>query len=80
MSNENGKLLISFARSRDMKVKSNFFQRKEIYTWRSPDGRVVNRIDHVLMDSRNERCITNVRTYRGPDTNSDHYLVGIKMI
>lgn len=64
-----------------MVIKSTHFQRKEIYkgTWISPDGKTVNQIDHVLIGKVEERNITNIRSYRGPDTNSDHSLVRVKM-
>ena len=44
-------------------------------TWRSPDGRKVNQIDHVLMNGNVNRSILDTRVMRGPDVYSDHYLV-----
>lgn len=81
-SNKNGKLMIDFARTNNMKIKSTYFERKEIYkgTWRSPDGRTTNQIDHVLAEvEKGEKNITNIRSYRGPDADSDHIMVGIKL-
>jgi len=43
----------------------------------SPDGRHKNQIDHVLINNRFKNNITNVRTLRGADADSDHFLVGI---
>lgn len=81
-TNENGHFLIDFAKERDLIVKSTYFQRKEIYkgTWRSPDGKTVNQIDHVLIEKSDEVSIKNVRTYRGPDGDSDHFMVGVTLI
>lgn len=80
-SNENGKILIDFARRRNMKIKSTYFEHKDIYkgTWISPDQSYTNQIDHALIENKGERCITNVRSYRGPDADSDHFMVGVKV-
>ncbi|EDS40775.1 conserved hypothetical protein [Culex quinquefasciatus] len=77
----NGQRCINFAASRGMVVRSTFFPRKDIHkaTWVSPNGRTKNQIDHVLIDGRFFSYITNVRTYRGANIDSDHYLVGACM-
>lgn len=53
-TNENGQLLIDFAKEKGMIIKSTYFQRKEIYkgTWISPDGTYTNQIDHVLIEKK----------------------------
>ncbi|KAK9753778.1 hypothetical protein QE152_g1762 [Popillia japonica] len=73
--------LIDFAKEKGMVIKSTYFERKDIHkgTWRSPDGSYTNQIDHVLVEKYKEKFITNVRSYRGPDADTDHFLVGIKM-
>jgi len=43
----------------------------------SPDKRHKNQIDHVLINNRFKSSITNVRTLRGADADSDYLLVGI---
>ena len=43
--------------------------------WRSPDGRKVNQIDHVLMNGNMKRSILDTRVMRGANVYSDHYLV-----
>lgn len=43
--------------------------------WVSPDNRTVNQIYHVLPSSRHKSYLLNVRTYRGANVDSDHYLV-----
>ncbi|XP_045502209.1 craniofacial development protein 2-like [Colias croceus] len=80
-SNDNGLRLISFASAKAMVVKSTMFPHKDIYkgTWRSPDGYTINQIDHVAIDERHKRTIEDVRTFRGADCDSDHYLLGIKL-
>jgi len=57
------------------------FPHKNIYkgTWMSPDGRYVNQIDHILVSAIFKNCIQDIRTMRGTDGDSDHYLVKGKM-
>jgi hypothetical protein len=45
------------------------------YTWTSPDGKTRNQIDRILIDSRRHTSILDVRSFRGDDCDSDHYLV-----
>ncbi|XP_072937456.1 uncharacterized protein [Epargyreus clarus] len=80
-STDNGVRLISFGTSKSLVIKSTMFPHKEIHkgTWISPDGRTINQIDHVLVDARHKSVIEDVRTYRGADCDSDHYLLGIKI-
>ncbi|CAG9104406.1 unnamed protein product [Plutella xylostella] len=81
VSNDNGLRLISFASSKSMVIKSTIFPHKAIHlgTWKSHDGRTVNQIDHVLIDERHKSMVQDVRSYRGADCDSDHYLVGVKV-
>ncbi|XP_025421560.1 uncharacterized protein LOC112691510 [Sipha flava] len=80
-TNDNGLRLIDFACGNGLVVKSTMFPHKNIYkgTWMSPDGRYVNQIDHVLVSVRFKNCIQDIRTMRGADGDSDHYLVKGKM-
>lgn len=81
ITNDNGSRLLNFAISHDLKVASTSFPRKDIHksTWNSPSGDTHNQIDHVLIDFRHKSSITNVRSLRGPEIGSDHYLVLIKV-
>lgn len=78
--NENGLRLVDLAMSKDLAISSTFFPRKDIHkaTWKSPDGITSNQIDHVLINRRHGSDIMDVRTCRGADVESDHYMVLIK--
>ena len=45
------------------------------YTWTSPGGITHNQVDHVLVDKRRQSIIIDVRSLRGADCHTDHYLV-----
>lgn len=78
-TNDNGLRVLELAASKNMVVASTRFPRKDIYkaTWVSPDGVTRNQIDHVLIDRRHYSNLMTVRTYRGANIDSDHYLVGM---
>jgi hypothetical protein len=64
-----------------MQTASTKFEHKDIYkvTWISPDGCTLNQIDHFVIDTRHISNVMDIRTYRGANIDSDHYLVGAKM-
>ena len=53
------------------------FQHQNIhkYTSPSPDGKTHNKIDHILIDRRWHSSKLDVRSFRGPECDTDHFLV-----
>jgi hypothetical protein len=80
-SNDNGVIIVNFATSKNLVVKSTMFQHRNIhkYTWTSPDGQTHNQIYHILIDRRWHSNILDVRSFRGDDCDTDHYLVVAKV-
>src|SRR5215472_13492596 len=80
-SNDNGVRLVNFATSKNLVVKSTMFPHRNIhkYTWTSPDGKTHNQIDHILIDRRWQSSVLDVRSFRGADCDTDHYLVMAKV-
>lgn len=80
ITNDNGERLCDFAITRDFVVSSTMFPHKNIHlqTWTSPDGNTTNQIDHVLVSKRHASDILDVRSLRGADCDSDHFLIRVK--
>ena len=80
-TSDNGFRLISFAAAQNMVISSTRFQHLDIHkaTWQSPDQRTRNQIDHIVIDGRHASSILDVRTLRGANMDSDHFLVAAKV-
>ncbi len=65
--NDNGERLCDFGSANGLVITGTIFPHKEIHklTWRSPDGRTGNRIDHVLVNGRMKTSILDTRVMRG---------------
>ena len=76
-SNDNGTRLLDFCAMNQLTIGGTLFQHKDIHkgTWRSPNGKTVNQIDHICISTRWNHSLLDVRSYRGADIGSDHYLV-----
>jgi exonuclease III len=81
ISNDNGVRVVTFASSKNLVVKSTMFPHRSLhkYTWTSPDGKTHNQIDHILIDRRRHSSILDLRSFRGANCDSDHYLVLAKV-
>ena len=79
--NDNGERLITFALRNELICSDTWFCRKDIHkvTWVSPGGKYGAMLDHDLISRRWRTTIEDVKTRRGADFGSDHYLVQAKM-
>jgi hypothetical protein len=73
--------VVNFATSKNLVVKSAMFPHCKIYkyTRMSLEGNTHNQSDHVLIDRRWHSIIFDVRSFRGADCDTDHYLVVTKV-
>ncbi|XP_067618596.1 uncharacterized protein [Eurosta solidaginis] len=76
-----GKFSLHNETSPNMVISSMRFMHKKIHqaTWLSPDRNTRNQIDHVVIDGRHAFSALDVRTIRGPNIDSDHYIVATKI-
>jgi hypothetical protein len=77
ISNHKGVRRVNFATSINLTVKRTMFSHRSIhkYTLTSPHRKTLNRIDHILIDTRRHSNVLDVRSYRAADCDTDHYLV-----
>ena len=80
-SKDNGVRLANFATSKNLVVKSTMLPHQNIHknTWTSPDGKTHDQIDHILIDRRWQLSVLDLRSFRGADCDTDHYLVIAKV-
>jgi hypothetical protein len=79
--NDNGFKVVNISASKNLFVKRTVFPHRKIhkYTRTSPEGNTRNQIDHALIDRRWHSSILDVRSFRGADCDTDHYLVVAKV-
>ena len=79
--NNNGEKVINFCEQNNLVITGTCFPHKRIHlaTWKSPDGKITNQIDHVLISQQHRTYVMDTRVMRGADVASDHYLLRTKI-
>ncbi|PNF35986.1 hypothetical protein B7P43_G02286 [Cryptotermes secundus] len=72
ISNDNGVRVVNFATSKNFTVKSTMYLT-------SPDGKIHDQIDHILIDRRRHSSLLDVQSFKAADCDTDHYLVVAKV-
>jgi hypothetical protein len=75
--NENGEIFIDLCANYEMIIGGSLFPHKDIYkaTWVAPNHHTSNQINHIAISKKWRRLLLDLRSYRGADVASDHYLV-----
>ena len=75
--NDNGERLVDYCLNNNYVIGGTILAHRDIHklTWKSPDGRTSNQIDHIIINGKWHRSLQDVRVCRGADIYSDHYLV-----
>ena len=62
-------------------IGGTLFRHKECHrqTWRSPDGGIVNQIDHLAFSNKWRSSLQDVRAMREANVGSDHHLLMAKV-
>jgi len=79
--NDNGEKLCDFCVMNDLVITATIFPHKDIHkqTWISPDRRICNQMDHVLINRKFRTSVLDPRAIRSADIASDHHLVCTKL-
>ena len=74
---ENGLILCQFAEANELIISSTYFEHKDIHkgTWNDPAGSTVKQNDHVLINKIRATIVEDVKTMRGANCDSDHFLI-----
>jgi hypothetical protein len=81
ITSENGEKLVQLPIAHSLEISSTKFQHRRIHkgTWKALGPDTCNQIDHVLINKMRASTITDVRILRGPNCDSDHYLLRTKI-
>jgi len=72
--------MVNFALGRNLAVTGTWYQYQVIHkvTLTLPDNKTCNQINHILFDRRHCMNVCVVRSVRGAEIESDHFLVRTK--
>lgn len=80
-TNDNGNRLCNLATSLNSLIVSTKYKHKKEHkiTWMIPGSQDGNQIDHMLISRKWGKIVQDVRSYRGANADSDHYLIMAKL-
>jgi endonuclease/exonuclease/phosphatase family metal-dependent hydrolase len=80
-THDRGERLIQLAQTRNLEVSGTKFPHKEMHkgSWKVPGEQHSKQIDHVLISERRASSVMDVKTFRGPNYDSDCYLLRVKI-
>ena len=80
-ANGNGTRFLDFCALHEYVIGGSLFEHKDIHkqTWVSPKGDTFTQIDHICISKRWWRSLLDVRSFRGADINTTHYLLKGKL-
>ncbi|KAK5639921.1 hypothetical protein RI129_010732 [Pyrocoelia pectoralis] len=73
--------LCNLAAALNMEISSTKFKHKRIHkeTWRRPGATEGNEINHILISKNTANTVNDMRSYRGANADSDHFVVIAKI-
>ena len=77
-TNENGTRLLTLCAAHGLAVENTYFSHKRIHkaTWKAPGPQGVrNEIDYICVSKRWRSSVLDVRSFRGADIGTDHFLL-----
>lgn len=76
-SNENGCLLLSLCSELELAIVNTYFKQPEnhFFSWTHPRSKRPHLLDYIIVKRRDLADTKNVRAMRGPDCQTDHYLI-----
>ena len=76
VQNEARQRLTEFCQENTLVIANSLFQdKRQLYTWTSPDGQHQNQTDYILCSQRWRSSIQSTKTRPGADCGSDHELL-----
>ena len=79
--NDRGEDLVEFCKQQRMCITNTWFKhhKRQRYTWKQPGDGNRYQIDYIMIKQRYRNSIKDARSYSGPDADTDHNMVMIKM-
>ena len=75
--NQNGELLMCLCSELDLAITNTYFKQPEnhFFSWIHPRSKRPHLLDYIITKRRDLKCVLNTRAMRGPDCQTDHYLI-----